>query len=103
RQRRWHQLGHRNRHGAFPCRRRCCPLFLYLEGVFRCHVPVVGFREPRHRHELSPAPHPSWIQNSQVGGILPHLVRHARARRRTDFLGGDASHSSPVFRRARRS
>ena len=28
----------------------------------------------------------------QVGRVLPHLLRHARARRRSDFLGRDAPH-----------
>jgi len=76
---------------------------LHLERIFRRRLPVVGFGKPRHRHELSPPADSPRLQNAQVDRVLPHLVRHAGARRRSDFLGGHAPHPSSVFRRRRRS
>ena len=78
-------------------------LFFFTWKAFCVDVPVVGFGQPGHRHGLPPPAHASRLQDSQVGGVLPDRLRHAGARRRTDFLGGDAPHPSPVFRSGRRS
>ena len=34
----------------------------------------------------------------EVGGVLPHALRHAGPRGRADLLGGHAPHPSPAFR-----
>jgi len=78
-------LGHRDRHGPVSCGRSCGIIFLYLAGIFRRHFLVVGIGQPRDRDELSPAADASRIQDTEVGGILPDLVRDSRARRRADF------------------
>ena len=56
-----------------------------------------------HRHGVSPSADPPGLQDLQVGRVRPHLVRHAGARRRSDLLGGDASHPPPAFGSRRRS
>ena len=51
---------------------------------------------------LSPPPDAPRLQDVQVGRVLPDLLRHARARRRSDLLGGHASHPSSEVRSGRR-
>ena len=41
-------------------------------------------------------------QNSEMGRIFPDHLRDARARRRTDFLGGHAPQASPEYGQGRR-
>ena len=77
--------------------------FFSWKGLFTAAVSQLGFRQPRHRHGLSPAADASRLQDSEMGRIFSDRLRHARARRRPDFLGGHAPHPPSVFRQGRRS
>ena len=97
------QLGHQLLPGGVPCRRRRRALFLQLAGSHPGADPVVGHRQPRHRHGLPPPADPSVLQGAEMGGIPVHDLRHHDARRRPDLLGRDPSHPSSPYRQAGRS
>src|SRR5580698_10321480 len=90
-------------HGRVSCGSHRCTFLFHLEGTLRRDVPVVGFGQPGNWDELSPAADAPGLQDSEVGGIFSHRMRHAGSGRRANFLGGDTPHSSSVFRFGRRS
>ena len=56
-----------------------------------------------HRHGVSPPADAPQLQDAQVDRVLPHDLRHARARRRADLLGRHAPHPSSALGPGRRS
>src|SRR5215471_14947480 len=95
------ELDNSSFYGAVPRGRRGGAFLFYLEGSICSHCAVVDSRQPRDRDVLSPVADAPRIQDLQVGGIFPDFLRHACAGRWADFLGGDAPHTSSVFRSGR--